>query len=102
MSYTSDHFKPKYIDEYTGEILPEALIRSAIVEELNYFNERVWEISTKDAMHACEDHIFVRSRWVMCNKGDATDPDCRARLVACEVKKKQGRRTISSMHPLPR
>ena len=23
----------------------------------------------------------------MCNKGDHTDPDCRARLVACEVNK---------------
>ena len=34
-----------------------------------------------------DDHIFVRSRWVMCNKGDAEVPDCRARLVACEVNK---------------
>ena len=39
VSYTSDHFKPKYLDEYTGEILPDKLIHSAIVEELNYFNE---------------------------------------------------------------
>ena len=87
VSYTSDHFKPKYLDEYTGEILPDKLIHSAIVEELNYFNERVWEITTKSEMNQCADHIFVRSRWVMCNKGDSAEPDCRARLVACEVNK---------------
>ena len=30
-------------------------------------------------------HVFVRSRWVLCNKGDHKSPDMRARLVACEV-----------------
>ena len=87
IAYTSDHFKGQYLDEYTGEVLPEALIRAAIVEELNYFNERVWELTTKDEMHKYKDFIFVRSRWVNCNKGDSEDPDCRARLVACEVNK---------------
>ena len=33
------------------------------------------------------DHVFVRSRWVMCSKGDHVEPDMRARLVACEVNK---------------
>ena len=33
------------------------------------------------------DYVYVRSKWVMCNKGDSTEPDCRARLVACEVNK---------------
>ena len=27
----------------------------------------------------------VRTRWVLCNKGDDIEPDVRARLVACEV-----------------
>ena len=82
-----DNFKPRYLDEYTGEVLPPELIKSAIVEELNYFNDRVWEIDTKDNMYKVSDNIFVRSRWIMSNKGDAIDPDCRARLVACEVNK---------------
>ena len=38
-------------------------------------------------MMARKDHIFVCSRWVMCNKEDALEPDCRARLIACEVNK---------------
>ena len=87
IAYSSGHFKGQYLDEYTGEVLPEALIRAAIVEELNYFNDRVWELTTKDKMHEYKDFIFVRSRWVNCNKGDSEDPDCRARLVACEVNK---------------
>ena len=30
-------------------------------------------------MKAISDHIFVRSRWVLSNKGDEDDPDMRAR-----------------------
>ena len=29
--------------------------------------------------------VFVRIRWVLCNKGDEAEPDVRVRLVACEV-----------------
>ena len=32
-------------------------------------------------------YILVRSRWVLCNKGDSLSPDVRARLVACEINK---------------
>ena len=32
-----------------------------------------------------KDPKTVRSRWVLCNKGDVAHPDIRARLVACEV-----------------
>ena len=36
-------------------------------------------------MKAIPDYILVRSRWVLCNKGDADSPDVRARLVSCEL-----------------
>ena len=36
-------------------------------------------------MSKFKDAKLVRCRWVLCNKGDATTPDVRARLVACEV-----------------
>ena len=35
------------------------------------------------------EHVYVRSRWVLSNKGDIDEPDMRARLVACEVNKGQ-------------
>ena len=44
-------------------------------------------IEDKAKMAQVPGHIFVRSRWVTCNKGDYSSPDVRARLVACEVNK---------------
>ena len=85
VSYQSQCFKARYIDEYTGEVLDTHMIQSAIMEEVNYFNDRVWEVESKEDLLNNPDHMFVRSRWVNCNKGDAMNPDIRARLVACEV-----------------
>ena len=48
-----------------------------------YFNDHVLRIEDKATMLGVKDHVFVRSRWVMCNKGDHIEPDTRARLVAC-------------------
>ena len=83
--YKEENFKPSYLDEYTGEILPTKLIREAIEDELDYFNSKVWQLSTIEEMRKIPDHILVRCRWVLCNKGDALAPDVRARLVACEL-----------------
>ena len=33
----SDNFRTKYFDEYTGEELPEHLVREAMIEEMTYF-----------------------------------------------------------------
>ena len=52
---------------------------------MNYFNSKVWELTTIDDMKKVPEHILVRSRWVMCNKGDTETPDVRARLVSCEI-----------------
>ena len=83
--YNPENFRTKYIDEYTGEPLDQSLITEAIIEELNYFNSKVWKLENKADMLKKAEHIFVRSRWVLCNKGDHKQPDMRARLVACEI-----------------
>ena len=87
ISYHPTQFRAKYVDEYTGEVLDSQLAQAAIMEELNYFNDRVWEVDTKKNMYQVEGHVFVRSRWVCCNKGDSESPDIRCRLVACEINK---------------
>ena len=87
ITYNPCQFKPKYVDEYTGELLEPSLISDAITDELDYFNDHVWRIEDKASMLGIKEHVFVRSRWVMCNKGDHIEPDMRARLVACEVYK---------------
>ena len=43
------------------------------------------EITTTEEMKTIPDHVLVRSRWVLCNKGDSDQPDVRARLVSCEL-----------------
>ena len=67
--------------------MDDSLIQAAIVEELDYFNDRVWEVSTRNEMMKVDGHVFVRSTWVNFNKGDALNPDIRARLIACEINK---------------
>ena len=58
-----------------------------MIDELDYFNEHVWEVETLEKAKAVPDCILIRSRWVMATKGDASEPDVRARLVGCEVNK---------------
>ena len=50
-------------------------------------------------MKQVPDHILVRSRWVLCSKGDADSPDVRARLVSCELN--QGDRNDSCSASTP-
>ena len=85
VTYQEANFRHRYVEEYTGELLPTKLIRTAIEDELNYFNSKAWEITTEEEMRKIPDVIFTRCRWVLCNKGDRDSPDVRARLVACEL-----------------
>ena len=68
ITYDESNFRPRYLDEYTGEVLQPSLIRAAIEDELNHFNSKVWELCTIDEMKQVPDYILVRSRWVLCNK----------------------------------
>ena len=87
LSVSYDTWKYMYTDEYTGEILPTALVHAAMIDELDYFNENVWQAESKEKALAYPDSILVRCRWVLANKGDSEEPDVRARLVGCEVNK---------------
>ena len=46
IEYIESNFKDRYLDEYTGEVLPNDRIRDAIEDELNYLNGKVWKLST--------------------------------------------------------
>ena len=61
ITYEEQNFKPRYADEYTGEALAPHLIRPAIEDELNYFNDKVWELSTIDEMRKVPDHVWLRA-----------------------------------------
>ena len=42
------HFKDSYVDEYTREHLDLPLTKDAIVNEMEYFNDGVWEFMSAD------------------------------------------------------
>ena len=69
IKYEATNFRERYLDEYTREVLPLDLVKAAIVEELNYFNERVWEVADEAEASRAPGYKLVRSRWVICNKG---------------------------------
>ena len=46
-----------------------------------------WQLEDLSKVKANAEAAHVRTRWVMCNKGDESNADMRARLVACEVNK---------------
>lgn len=61
VDFEPGQFKDKYIDEYTGDVLDQSLIKEAIVEELTYFSEKeVWMLEDLDTMKNIAEHVFVR------------------------------------------
>ena len=80
-----DHFKEAYKDDYTGQTLPRSLIEDAVHDELRDFNNHVWTSCPIDHALADKSAKLIGTRWVMSNKNDNIDPDCRARLVAQEI-----------------
>ena len=78
-------FKDAYHDEYTREILPHAHITESIVDELAYFNEHVWLGVPLKTAKDDPDGKILNGRFIFSNKGDLSQPDCRARYVACEI-----------------
>ena len=80
-----DSFKSDYVDEYTGERLPDDLIRKAMVDEMEYVGRLVWDIATAEEARQDPEAVVVGGRWVNCNEGDVSSPKVRARYVATEV-----------------
>ena len=60
-------------------------VRTAMLEELKYFCDKVWELVPLEHAQQDTDGKIIGSRWVNCIKNDMTNPDVRYRLVAQEV-----------------
>ena len=73
-------FKEVYRDEYTQEALPRSWVESAIQDEIDYFNAKVWRgVPLKQALSDPSAKI-IGTRWAVCNKHDADDPEgCSSR-----------------------
>ena len=75
-------------------------MRQAIADELHYVNNVVWEAIEIDKAKKAPDHKLIRTRWVMCSKGDDAHPDVRARRAACEVNNRKNDAFVASTPPL--
>ena len=99
--FTNDNCKALYYDDYTGEPPPNEPVGVAMIEEMSYFSEKtVWTAAKWSDVKGSKNSSLVGMRWVPCNKGDAKEPDDRARLVACEVAKDKQSAFYASTPPL--
>ena len=85
-------------DDLTGEILPADLVKAAKKEELSEMYRRsVWtEVSVADSMEATG-RPPIPVRWVITNKGDSSNYNVRARLVAKHIVAKYGGKGIHDL-----
>ena len=71
-------------DDLTGEELPAKEVRKARLKEVEYIEDKkVWRRMTRKEAQKRGIKI-VAVRWIDINKGDATNPLYRSRLVAKE------------------
>ena len=57
MNSSYDNWKPRYVDEYTGEVLRDQLVHAAMIDELDDSNQHVWDIDTLDRMKTLPEYI---------------------------------------------
>ena len=77
----------KYMDDLTGQPLPQKLCEAGRKKELDYFqSKQVWEVRTIRECVARTGKPPVSVRWVETNKGDDANMNVRSRLVAREIR----------------
>ena len=97
-----DGFDKIYYDETTGAVLDPKLVAAAVQEELDFMRQlKVYhEVPAEFAAQNCLRPI--ETRWIYTNKGDAKNPQIRARLVAQETKRNSDlMRAARSLQHLP-
>ena len=79
-------------DVNTGEVLDKELVRKGKEDELSRFRElNVYRHVSQEEAHQDPDGVIVDVRWVIVNKGSASEPNIRCRLVCREFADKGNR-----------
>ena len=77
----------RFVDDLTGNALPEDLCRAARATELEYFKSKeVWTARRISEALKRTGRPPITVRWVEVNKGDDLNPKIRSRLVAREIR----------------
>ena len=62
--FVNGNFRENYDDEHTQERLPEASVRTAIIDELSYFNAEVWTgVDVSVAKADLKDNSYRAAGW---------------------------------------
>ena len=78
------------------------LTQEAIINEMKYFNEQVWEfMSMEEARRKSPDGTYIGGRWVMCSKGDDLTAKIRCKFVGTEVNRENDLAYYASTSPPP-
>ena len=96
-----DEYRDEVYDERTGEPLDTTLTKQAEDEEMAYMEHLgVGVAASEEECWAKTGKAPITTMWVRVNKGTASSPIVRARLVARDFKTKGGRSLFASMPPL--
>ena len=88
-------------DERTGELLDAGLTERAENEEMAFMEQlEVGVEASEEECWARTGKAPVTTKWVRVNKGTASSPSIRARLVARDFKTKGGQSLFAAMPPL--
>ncbi len=80
-------YSGQYLDDLTGQVLRDDLVREARAKELELFHSKgVWLKVPKTTARATTGRNPISVRWVDVNKGDELNPKYRSRLVARQMK----------------
>ena len=74
LSYADLKFRDVYKDDYTGQPMNHQLTKEAIVNEIAYFADKVWRLTTKEHAMSLPNSKLIGGMWVMTNKGDEESP----------------------------
>ena len=79
-------------DSISGEVLDKRLVQAREMEEMSRFKEMgVYEYVTPEEAHRDPEGVIIDVRWVIVNKGTASEPNVRCRLVGREFATKGNR-----------
>ena len=80
-------YSGKFLDDLTGQVLRDDLVREARAKELEFFHSKgVWLKVPKTTARTISGKNPISVRWVDVNKGDELHPKYRSRLVARQMK----------------
>ena len=91
----------QFVDDVSGQVLDTALVIIARKKEMHQFNFH--KVYTKVPIEECTRMTGkgpIGSRWIDINKGDATNPNYRSRLVAKEIKREHADEMFAATPPL--